>query len=204
MLKKLLNKIHSKKGASLAEMLICVLILLLASGTLVTGISLASNNFEKSFSNSQAQSIASTLMAAVQGELRYTKTIEFTKGAGYVNPSDDTAGGGPVLDFKYSSPEFDIMGYFSNDDSGRVVIANVDTTAEIQGFELLAKGTYSHKLKATVTVNSVKDKLVGGKTEVTCMNVTVNITREGSSDIVETSNFDVVPIGHPKATVHES
>ena len=82
--KVLKSKLHSKNGMTIGELLVAVLILLLATGLLVGGVSFAARNFEKSFSKSQANVLQSTLKEAINGELRYTTTI-------YVNNPSKTA-----------------------------------------------------------------------------------------------------------------
>ncbi len=176
MLKKLREKLNDKKGTTIGEVLVCVLILTLASGLLVGGIVLASNNFEKSFSHSQAQVISSTLMSAVENELRYTTSV---KGSGD--------------DFTFSRPSSKEYVKFAQQE-GRVVLSVDDTTY----YELVSPGTYSHSLKGKVIVDSVTMK-EEGSSQVMKITVTINITKGDSADIVETSTFDVFPINHANA-----
>ena len=202
MLKKSCQKLNSRIGASIGEMLVCVLILLLASSALVTGVTLASNNFEKSFSSSQAQTICSTLMAAVEGELRYTDGVTVTKGTDYKVAGTDGSkyGGGAVKSFTFKSVEHaGYTVYFGQDDDGRVVLADTNKEAVIKTYDLVAPGTYSHNLQASVTVNTIKTKKVGDTIKATSFNVTISITRS-NGDVVDSATFDVIPVDHPEVT----
>ena len=207
MFKRLLKKLRSSAGASLGEMLLCVLILLLAGSALTSGVVLASNHFEKSFSSSQAQTICSTLMSAVENELRYTTEVTVTMGEGYIAVLEDetvTEGGGAVTDFAYRRPRSSLMVCFSVDDDGRVEIQAADESAAAADDSdatgaLVAPGTYSHGLSAEVRVSSISTERTGGEVEITCYHVTITISR-GGTNVVESAAFDVIPVVHPKVT----
>ncbi len=182
MLKKLTQKLKNSKGFTVGEVLVCVLILLLASGLLVGGVVLASNHFERSFRNSHAQVLSSTLMAAIEGELRYTSEVTVS-GTGeectlssYVRPnsSDDVS--------------------FTQTDGRIQLLGTAEGSAAL---ELVAPGTYSHGLRAEITSVSVSCKDVGGRNEAVKMGVTMEITKANGEQVEEVF-FDVIPIAHPR------
>lgn len=186
MLKKITKKLKDSKGVTIGEVLVCVLILLLASGLLTGGIVLASNHFEKSFRNSQSQVLSSTLMAAVEGELRYTSQVAvggsegaYTLGS-YVRPNSS-----------------DSVSFTAGD--GRIKVKGADGIE----LDLVAPGTYSHGLQAEIESVSVSSKSVGGTDEATKLGVTMKITK-ADGELVEEVSFDVIPVAHPKIVVSES
>ena len=210
MLKRPFHKLHNSHGASVGEMLVCVLILLLASSAVTSVIALGSSEFEKSFSSSQAQSVCSTLMSAVENELRYTGNVTVTKDSGYINAlsSEDGCGGGAVDDFAYIRSQTSFLASFDSDEDGRKVITPVSASTkegeDPEAYDLVAPGTYSHNLKATVTVNSISTKKVNAdEIEAVSFNVTIELTKGSSDKVVESANFDVIPLGHPKVTEKE-
>ena len=231
MCRNLIRKLNSKKGSSLGEMMVCVLILLLASTVITEGIAIACRHFEQSFMSSQAQIICSTLTSAVENELRYTEEVEIKKDDGYIevplfetgeetalsggNEEPVTVGGGAITDFKYMKPESGIKVYFAQDSKGRIIMPLASASAvtngdddeddgeddEIPSYDLVAPGTYSHKLAASVTVNSITTKRIDNETmEVTRFNVTISITKQGSTEVLESAVFDVFPVNHPVVT----
>ena len=66
---KRLNKLKRKSGFTLAETLLAVLILLLVSGIVATGIPVARNVYQKVVIGANAQALLSTTVAALRDEL---------------------------------------------------------------------------------------------------------------------------------------
>lgn len=69
---KINKKIKSEKGTSLGEMLIVVLILLLITSTLVTGMTLAERHFVNSVRRSEAYDLYGNLQEVLSNELKFT------------------------------------------------------------------------------------------------------------------------------------
>ena len=70
--------IRNKKAFTLSETLIAVLIMLMVSSILVTGIPAAKNAYEKVFVKSNAELLKSTTISALRNELSVAKDIKVT------------------------------------------------------------------------------------------------------------------------------
>ncbi|MBQ9545152.1 MAG: hypothetical protein IJV00_08500 [Clostridia bacterium] len=75
MFRRLKAKAKSRRGVSLAEMLIATLLLVLVSGAMVTGVLFASTSFSKSMMRSESKVLYSTLQNVIKNELANTKTV---------------------------------------------------------------------------------------------------------------------------------
>ncbi len=69
-------KLAGKRGMSLGEVLITVLIVLLMTSALVTGASFANRQYHASMKESEAKILYSTLSSVIHGELSNTRTIK--------------------------------------------------------------------------------------------------------------------------------
>ena len=76
MKKRIKNKIRTRKGFTLAEMLIAVLILLMVSGIVAAGIPAAKNAYEGVVVASNADILLSTTISALRNELGTARHIE--------------------------------------------------------------------------------------------------------------------------------
>lgn len=74
------KKLHCKAGFSFAEMLMAILILLLASSIVATGVPVAKNAYDKVVVAANAEVLLSTTVAALRDELGTAKDIEVTGG----------------------------------------------------------------------------------------------------------------------------
>lgn len=68
------------KGFTLVEMLCTIVIILLISALVVTGVQLGVRSYHRSVSDSEAQVLCSTLTTAISDELRYAGTVHLTGG----------------------------------------------------------------------------------------------------------------------------
>ncbi len=70
-----MNKLRNNKGMSIAETLVAVLILLLVSGGLASGVTLANKYYTKTLRTSEANQLYSTLETLLTNELKYTGEV---------------------------------------------------------------------------------------------------------------------------------
>lgn len=78
------NKLKSRAGFSLTEMLCCCIVLVILSAMMVLGINLASKNFRASMAESEAQELCATLATLVRDELRYAANVTCDEEGGNV------------------------------------------------------------------------------------------------------------------------
>ncbi len=69
------DKLHSRRGMTLVEMLCAVVGVILISGLLTTGIQFSVRTFRRCMAFSQAQTLSSTLTTAITDKLRYCGTV---------------------------------------------------------------------------------------------------------------------------------
>lgn len=141
MINKIKNKLRSTSGMSLGELLIAVLIMLLATSTVVSTIQLANKQYKNSMRNSEANLLYSTLSSIITGELSYATEV-------YVYPD------GEVRQFQGNDyQERDYLSSFATKD-GQLVFANADSQNEdgvIDEYrELISKSFYQNDLMAEV------------------------------------------------------
>lgn len=135
-------KKNNKKGFTLGEMLVTVLILLLATSGMVTTIALASGQFNSSVRESEAQILCSTLKTIISDELCYTTEIH-TDSSGNVtsyqsqNYVQEKALGTLTTDGRGSN------GY------GLIAVGSAENADDIA--VILGKGSYTRGMLAKVT-----------------------------------------------------
>ena len=193
------NKLKNKTGASLGEMMVTVLILVLASGILVTGITLAANNFEKTFANSQAQVLESTLRAAIENELRYTTHIWVDKS--FEDDADDGTKNVGFAGFfsKNFADDYDKMSEFN--------VIDVDGNPQNHGMiavgnkPVVSEKSYSHGLKACFSVDNVVLTKEGSNVKVSKLTCSLEIVNSKGKTLAE-STFAVMPINNVRVDVY--
>ena len=74
-MKKIRNKLHNRKGFSLAETLMAVLILLMVSAVVAAGIPMAREAYEKAVDAANAQTLLSTTITMLRSELGESQYI---------------------------------------------------------------------------------------------------------------------------------
>lgn len=86
------KKLKSKKAFTLSETLVAMLIMLMVSSVLVTGIPAAKNAYEKVFVKSNAEMLMSTTIYELRNQMSGARDITVTKdgngkdAVGYLNP----------------------------------------------------------------------------------------------------------------------
>ena len=70
------NRIKSKKGATLSEMMLALLILVLVSVVVAQGIPAVRNAYNKVTSRANAEVLASTTLSVIQSELSVASNVE--------------------------------------------------------------------------------------------------------------------------------
>lgn len=122
-----MGRITDKKGMSIIELLSAIIVIILVTAVLVTGVRLGVKAYTKSVSMSEAQILCTTLTTVVSDELRYTGTI-------------NTDSNGKVINFFIHGKG---LGSFGQDAEGRVTIG---------GEPVLSKSSYPYGLRAEVNV----------------------------------------------------
>lgn len=140
------NKLKSNRGFSLTEALCSVLILLLVSGGMVSGIQLASKSYRDSILISESKELCSTLTSIVSYELRYASNVTVS------------AGGEVESFFSHSYANKNTLCTFASVDSegriaeyGELMLGEKDSSPFV-GKELLSHAAYTNGLGAGVKV----------------------------------------------------
>lgn len=147
------QKIRSRKGFTLAETLLAVLILLLVSMIVANGIPAASNAYRKTVLAANAQSLMSTTVAALRDELgtAWEVSVEDNKVTYY---SADT-GNRSILE-KADDGAIKLTEYISTD-SLNVDAASVGNIRELTPSATLTKDLTITYESVTYTYNSTAD-----------------------------------------------
>lgn len=124
------RKKRSRGGFTLVEMLCTIVVLLLLSGLLATGVRLGVFSFRKSVMASESQVLCTTLRTIVSDELRY---------AGTTTAENSTV--------KFFSQNYGEGSSFSQNDDGQVVIIDEDGAEN----KLLSSRAYPYGMKAKVS-----------------------------------------------------
>ncbi len=166
-----MDRLRNKQGMSIVELLSAIIVMLLVTVVLVTGVKLGVKAYTKSVSMSEAQVLCSTLTTIVSDDLRY---------AGTVYPNNKAADGVDVLKlFVQGKGE----GYYTQNDDGQVVFHR-DTEGDAK---LLGKGSYPYGLKANVTVTVENDTFTA----------VVEVTSK-TDNVLSQNTFEVKPINGMK------
>ena len=90
--KRIKNRVSSKKGFTLAETLVAILILLMVTAIVAAGIPVAANAYEKVVLAGNAQTLLSTTMTRLRDELGTATNISVTTDGSitYINYLSDT------------------------------------------------------------------------------------------------------------------
>ena len=123
-------KCNDRRGFTLVEMLCVIVVVLLVSAAMVTGVSLAVRSYAKSVSFSEAQVLCSTLKTTMSDELRYSGTMQVEDGVvGFFSQ-------------KYGGE--DAYAGFTTDEKGQVLLG---------GHKLLPSKAYPYGIRASVEVS---------------------------------------------------
>ena len=123
-----MRKNRSRGGFTLVEMLCTIVVLLLLSGLMATGVRLGVFSFRKSVMASESQVLCTTLRTIVSDELRYAGTT--------------TVDGGTINFFSQNYGEFSS---FSSSEDGQVLL---------KGNKVLSSRAYPYGMKASVKISS--------------------------------------------------
>lgn len=139
----------SKKngGYTLVEMLSAIVVLLLFTALLVTGINLAVDTYTDSVATSEAQTLCSTLQTVVSDELRYATQINIDEQGNITGVFSSTYGQGAS---------------FTTTEEGRVLLCDK---------KILSEKAYPHGLKARVNIEKYDQT-----TKVFTVNISIYIT----------------------------
>lgn len=118
------KKLRSRRGVTLTEMLVTVIIIGLMTAGVATGISASLNVYHESTQLSDAQTLSATLAQAVMDELRYATNVS---GSG-------------------DAPTYDSMDY---GDTAKIE-KNTNGRLAVNGIELVGSGAYNG-LKADIS-----------------------------------------------------
>ncbi len=153
-----MKKLHCKKGLTITEMLCVLVVVVLLSAILVTGVQMGVKFFTQTVARSEAKVLCSTLSSAVKDELRYA---QFVNGEG--------------ANFSYTSEKLGNNTKLSVDpDTGYLMISNNSGTKL-----LIGKGAYTYGARADLSINYNKTTNI--------FTVTITVQSKGGTTLEETS-----------------
>ena len=162
----------SRGGFTLVEMLCAIVVLILVSMLMVTGVRLGVDSYAKSVSYSEAQVLCSTLKTTVSDELRYSGSV-------LLDADDKVTPKGFFSQTYTNQTNPNQFPGFSQDENGRVLLG---------GNKLLPNKSYPYGLKASVTLERY-DKT----TRVFHVKITVTRTTQTLAE----TEFDVQQLNAP-------
>ena len=174
-----MNKLRSKSGMTLTELISGIIVLLLVAGILTVGVRLGAKAYVESVSASEAQVLCSTLTQCLRDEFRYAETTTQVTEDG-------------VQTVKYFSKNYGGEYTLKADEDGQLMlyspaVTTGGSTSAEKKYHLLSSKAYPYGLKANATVEyqdtSDND---GNQTFV----VTLNITGS-SGNTLATTSFEV-------------
>lgn len=148
------RKLNSKSGFSLAEMLMAVLILLMVSSIVATGIPVVKNAYEKVVLASNAEVLLSTAISSLRNELGTAQSIETpdtepqSSGQPGIEPAD-TAKDGTIVTYYSMARRVTSRVYVSNADIKEIKINRYYSSDELSAIDtpsplvLSKKATYA-------------------------------------------------------------
>lgn len=153
------------KGFTLVEMLCTIVIVLLISALVVTGVQLGVKSYHRSISDSEAQVLCSTLTTAVSDELRYAGTVHLAEN----------------VQAPYDMTQFSFFSQRYGDDAAFTV--NADGQILISGNKLIPSKAYAYGARARLAIQYDPSEY--------CFTVTLSIyDREDSRELTNNS-FEV-------------
>ena len=124
------RRLRSRRGLTLTELLLAVAIMGILFSAIATGVSAAAKVYRKSVAVSDAQTLSTNVINALENELRYARNIE------------DTGS-----ECRFDSDIFG-SGVSVTSDGGRI---------KIGGYDLMAEGAYPSGLSAEAAVSYAED-----------------------------------------------
>lgn len=171
-MKKILKKWNNKKGFTLVEMLVTVIVMLLVTEIISLCVQLSTKYYTQSVRNSESQTICGALSAAVQEELQYATKVQPLTG----NALDAD---GYYQGFTYYSrarQHGSNCSIVCND--GKLFVHKGDNDYALVGSE-----TYTYNLKADMSCRWHPDGYFSVTMEV-----------KNGSDVLASEAFDVYPL----------
>lgn len=142
------DKMSSRKGFTLTEMLMAVLLLALMTLVIGGGVTVVKDAYEKITLRAEADVLTSTAISAVTGELRTASVIEFSD-----LPSDDTEGHNLEI-MSFENKERGYLARFVNKDKeGKESIFIQPCAASDTYLPLLTDKTHTSKLKTKIDIS---------------------------------------------------
>lgn len=142
------DKMSSRKGFTLTEMLMAVLLLALMTLVIGGGVTVVKDAYEKITLRAEADTLTSTVISAVTGELRTASVIEF---------SDLPADGAEDSNLKIMSFENKDRGYLARfvnqNDKNEKSIFIQPCADESKYLPLLTDKTHTSKLKTKIAIS---------------------------------------------------
>lgn len=139
-MKQLRQKLKSRRGMSLGELLCAVLILTLVSSGMASAVSLGVRQYQQSMRTSEAKVLCSTLEAVLRSELAYTTQIKLDGGNVKQFQSQNFA---IKKNLSTLTTDAEMPGQY-----GHIVLANCDNPSEYMN--VLGKGAYTNGLLANI------------------------------------------------------
>ncbi|MCR5453328.1 MAG: hypothetical protein K6F00_11950 [Lachnospiraceae bacterium] len=201
-LKKFVKKLKNKKGMSLAETLLAMLIILIVTGTVTNSIKLAVNNYNRSMIRSEAKILYSTLSSIITNELDNTGTITL---------GDSSDGYYDVIGFfsKTYALDYSQTGTLDERDKlSRFYSVSVDNNGNITGEIPYGQLMLGIKKDGKIIANSLIGTAsyttydLGAKVSVayskTRNTFRVNLEVSDHKDYTLSHSFDVIPLNKPR------
>jgi type II secretory pathway pseudopilin PulG len=170
-----MNKLKSKSGMTLTELISGIIVLLLVAGILTVGVRLGAKAYVESVSASEAQVLCATLTELVTDELRYAGSTEGTGDANDPVKIFSQKFGGDELEFKTDE---------EGDREGQIYLykAANGTDAEKKSY-ILSSRSYPYNLHAYV-----RDLTYNSTSQIFSLTIEV----QGSSgNTLATTSFEV-------------
>lgn len=179
-------KLRDKKGFTLIETLCAIILMLLVTSMIVNGLQFTTNNFEKTMSITEAQTLSETLKIAISDELRYATEIK----------REQNSQGENVVTYRNTNygDVFDSFGaYISCDEEGHVGVI-FDNDPDYNFNKLISDYTYTYGNKAEVKIDISNDYRI----------FNIDLTIKNSKDeVLKNISFEVEPI-IPETLVSET
>lgn len=134
------RKLNNKSGFSLAEMLMAVLILLMVSSIVATGIPVVKNAYEKVVLASNAEVLLSTAISSLRNELGTAQSIETP-----ATESADTAKDGTIVSYYSMARRVTSRVYVSNGDIKEIKINRYYSSDELSATDTPSPLVLSNK-----------------------------------------------------------
>ena len=184
-----MRPLHSQRGYSLTEAIVTLMLVVLVTAAMSTGVAFAARQYSNSVQISQAKVLESTLKNVIENELQITRNdIEL----GATVPGS--------LGTEYTLERFYSVNYGLNDSLSRFETLGGESYGEIvlasneSKLKILPSSTYPRDLGASVDVSCHFSPMSGSpeKYQLDYFHVTLTVaTREGTELIKD--GFDVVP-----------